>query len=216
MQIHPYSNFVDLTKALDAVNREVLWKITQKLGCPKQFPQMGRQLHDGMTARVTDNGTVLRAFAVINGMKQDCVLAPTLFSLVFSAMLMDACRNESPDICVACRTDGQPFNHRRMHSQSLVSTTAAHKPLFADDCALNATSEGDMQRSRGLFTEMVVMHKSPPGAANHAPQNHRERRPNASRGQLHLSGSTLSRSSKLDDGVARRISKASGAFGRLQ
>ncbi|VDM05850.1 unnamed protein product [Schistocephalus solidus] len=66
----------------------------QKFGCPERFTHMMRQLHDGMTARVTDNGTVSEAFAVTNGVKQGCVLVPTLFSLMFSAMLMDAYRNE--------------------------------------------------------------------------------------------------------------------------
>ncbi|BHF58878.1 hypothetical protein SprV_0100183300 [Sparganum proliferum] len=36
---------------------------------------MVRQLHDGMMARVMDNGAVLKAFAVANGVKQGCVLA---------------------------------------------------------------------------------------------------------------------------------------------
>ncbi|BHF82144.1 hypothetical protein SprV_0802528100 [Sparganum proliferum] len=96
MRTHPYSTFVDLTKAFDTVNREGLWKIMQKFGCPERFIQMVRQLHDGMMARVTDNGAVSEAFAVTNGVKQGCVLAPTLFSLMFSAMLMDAYRDERP------------------------------------------------------------------------------------------------------------------------
>nr|VZI00464.1 unnamed protein product [Spirometra erinaceieuropaei] len=96
MRIHLYSTFVDLTKAFDTVNREELWKIMQKFGCPKRFTQMVRQLHDGMMARVTDNGAASEAFAVTNGVKQGCVLAPTLFSHMFSAMLMDAYRDERP------------------------------------------------------------------------------------------------------------------------
>nr|VZI47633.1 unnamed protein product [Spirometra erinaceieuropaei] len=34
MRIHLYSTFVDLTKAFDTVNREGMWKIMQKFGCP--------------------------------------------------------------------------------------------------------------------------------------------------------------------------------------
>ncbi|BHF85871.1 hypothetical protein SprV_1002904500 [Sparganum proliferum] len=94
MRTHLYSTFVDLTKAFDTVNREVMWKIIQKLGCPKRFIQMVRQLHDGMMVRVTDNGAVSEAFVVTDGVKHGCVLAPTLFSLMFSAMLMDAYRDE--------------------------------------------------------------------------------------------------------------------------
>ncbi|BHF75263.1 hypothetical protein SprV_0501835900 [Sparganum proliferum] len=69
MRTYLYSTFVVLTKAFDTVNREGLWKIMQKFGCPRRFIQMVRQLHDGMMARVTDNGAVSEAFAVTNGVK---------------------------------------------------------------------------------------------------------------------------------------------------
>nr|VZI49546.1 unnamed protein product [Spirometra erinaceieuropaei] len=95
---------------------------------------MVRQLHDDMIARVTDNGAVSEAFAVTNGVKQGCVLTPTLFSLMFSAMLMDAYRDERPGIRIAYRTDGHLLNHRRMNFQSRVSTATVHELLFADDC----------------------------------------------------------------------------------
>nr|VZI49127.1 unnamed protein product [Spirometra erinaceieuropaei] len=125
------------------------------------------------------------AFAVTNGVKQGCVLAPTLFSLMFSAMPMDAYRHERPGIRIAYRTDGHLLNQRRMHFQSRVSTTTVHELLFADDCALNTTSEKEMQRSMDLFSaafknfglvintqKKVVMHKPPPNTATppNAPQ----------------------------------------------
>nr|VZI00205.1 unnamed protein product [Spirometra erinaceieuropaei] len=232
MRTHLYSTFVDLTKAFDTVNREGLWKIMQKFGCPERFTHMVRQLHDGMMARVTDNGAVSEAFAVTNGVTQGYVLAPTLFSLMFSAMLMDAYRDERPGIRIAYRTDGHLLNQRRMHFKSRVSTTTVHELLFADDCALNTTSEEEMQRSMDLFSaacenfglvintqKTVVMHQPPPNSATapNAP-------PQISVNGTHLQvvenfpylGSTLSRNTKIDDEVANRISKASQAFGRLQ
>ncbi|BHF81893.1 hypothetical protein SprV_0802502800 [Sparganum proliferum] len=151
MPTHLYSNLEDLTRAFDTVNRGGLWKIMQNFGCPERFTQMGRQLHDGMMARITDNGVVSGAFAVTNGVRQGCVLAPTLFSLMFNVMLMDAYRDEWPGIRIACKTDGHLLNHRRMHFRSCVPTTVVHELLFADDCALNAISEGDMQGSMDLF-----------------------------------------------------------------
>nr|VZI49109.1 unnamed protein product [Spirometra erinaceieuropaei] len=232
MRTHLYSTFVDLTKAFDTVNREGLWKIMQKFGCPERFTQIVRQLHDGMMARVTDNGAVSEAFAVTNGVKQGCVLAPTLFSLMFTAMLMDAYRDERPGIRIAYRTDGHLLNHRRMNFQSRVSTATVHELLFADDCALKTTSEEEMQRSMDLFSaacenfglvintqKTVVMHQPPSKSAttpNAPPQI------NVNGTQLQVVenfpylGSTLSRNTKIDDEVANRISKASQAFGRLQ
>nr|VZI43932.1 unnamed protein product [Spirometra erinaceieuropaei] len=144
MRTHLYSTFVDLTKAFDTVNREGLWKIMQKFGCPERFNQMVRQLHDAMMARVTDNDAVSEAFAVTNGVKQGCALAPTLFSFLFSVMLMDAYRDERPGIRITYRTDGHLLNQRRMHFQLRVSTTNVHELLFADDCALNTTKEEEM------------------------------------------------------------------------
>nr|VZI21256.1 unnamed protein product [Spirometra erinaceieuropaei] len=105
MRGHHHCTFVDLTKAFDTVNREALWKIMKKFGCPERFIQMVRQLHDGRMARVTDNRAVSEAFVVTNGVKHGYVLAPTLFSLIFSAMLMDAYRDERPGILIAYRTD---------------------------------------------------------------------------------------------------------------
>nr|VZH91132.1 unnamed protein product [Spirometra erinaceieuropaei] len=71
---------------------------------------------------------------------------------MFSAMLMDACRDERPGILIAYRTDGRLLNQRRMHLQSRVSTTPVHELLFADDCAQSTTSKEDMQRSMDLFS----------------------------------------------------------------
>ncbi|BHF63934.1 hypothetical protein SprV_0200693000 [Sparganum proliferum] len=102
-----------------------------------------------MMARVTDNGAVSEAFAVTNGVKQGCVLTPTLFSFMSSAMLMDAYRDERPGIRIAYRTDGRLLNHRRMNFLLRVSTTVVYGLLFTDDYVLNVTSEGDMQRSMG-------------------------------------------------------------------
>ncbi|BHF65787.1 hypothetical protein SprV_0200880000 [Sparganum proliferum] len=233
MRTHLYSTFVDLTKAFDTVSREGLWKIMRKFGCPERFIEMVRQLHDGMMARVTDNGAVSEAFAVTNGVKQGCVLAPTLFSLMFSAMLMDAYRgDERPWIRIAYRTDGQLLNQRRMHFQSRVSTTTVHELLFADDCALNTTSEEEMQRSMDLFSaacenfgliintqKTVVMHQPPPNSAATAP-NAPQISVNGTQLQVVENfpylDSTLSGNTRIDDEVADRISKASQAFGRLR
>ena len=47
-----YMTFVDLAKAFDTVNRNGLWKIMAKFGCPSRFIAMVWQFHDDMQARV--------------------------------------------------------------------------------------------------------------------------------------------------------------------
>ena len=61
--------FVDPTKAFDTVSREELWKIMSKFGCPDRFVKIVRQFHDGMMARVLDDGNALDLFPVTSGVK---------------------------------------------------------------------------------------------------------------------------------------------------
>ena len=83
---------------------------------------MVRLFHEGMQARVQDNGEVSEPFPVS---KQGWVLAPTLFSLMFSAMLNDAFCAERVGVDISHRTDGQLFNPRR---QGLNENQTRHHP----------------------------------------------------------------------------------------
>nr|VZI33661.1 unnamed protein product [Spirometra erinaceieuropaei] len=97
---------------------------------------------------------------------------------MFTVMLIDAQPDERPGIRIAYRTDGHLLSQQRMNFQSRVSTSTVHELLFADDYALNTTSEDDMQKSMdilsvawknfGLVINMektVVMHQPPPNTA---------------------------------------------------
>ncbi|VDL89516.1 unnamed protein product [Schistocephalus solidus] len=93
-----------------------------------------------MMARVTDNGSISEAFAVASRMKQGCVLAPTLFSLMFCDMLTDAYHEERPGIRITYRMDGRLLNQRLIHFRSRFATVTIHELVLADDFALNATT----------------------------------------------------------------------------
>ena len=144
--------FVDLTKAFDTVSREGLWKIMAKFGCPAKFIAMVRQFHDGMLARVQNDGKFSDPFPVTNGVKQGCVLASTLFSMMFSAMLTDAFQDGDNGIPIRYRFDGKRFNLRRLQAKSKVQTEVSSigwclfEFLFADDTAKGAPTEEKMQK----------------------------------------------------------------------
>ena len=42
--------FVDLSKAFDTVNRQLLWDVLRKFGCPPKFVNLLCQFHMGMVA----------------------------------------------------------------------------------------------------------------------------------------------------------------------
>ncbi|XP_063609538.1 uncharacterized protein LOC134783560 [Penaeus indicus] len=88
----------DLQKAFDKVPRRAMWDTLTRYGCPDHFITLVRSLHDDMTGRVCHQGTLSDAFPITGGLKQGCVLAPTLFSLYIAAMLKKI-PHESPVNC---------------------------------------------------------------------------------------------------------------------
>ena len=223
-----YTTFVDLTKAFDTVSREGLWKIMAKYGCPRKFIEMVRQFHVGMQARVQDDGEYSEPFAVTNGVKQGCVLAPTLFSMMFSAMLTDAFRDGDVGVDLKFRTDGKLFNPRRLKAKTKVNEDTARDFLFADDCALNASTQSEMQESVDHFAEACdnfgltistkkteVMHQQAPGLPYTEPAITVNGEKLKAADKFVYLGSTLSRSANIDEEVSYRIARASAAFGRL-
>jgi len=224
-----YITFVDLMKAFDTACREGLWIIMSKFGCPDRFVKVVRLFHDGMMARVLDDGCTSDSFQVTSGVKQDCVLAPTLFSLMFSAMLIDAFMETSPGIPINYRCDGRLFNLRRLQAITEVNKIVIRDLLFADDCALNASNEQDMQQEVDAFSSACnnfgftistkkteVMHQPSPGIPYQEPNiTVKGQRLQAVENFTYL-GSTLSRSANIDAEVNNRIAKASSAFGILK
>ena len=70
-------------------------------------------LHTGMIANVSVGGEVSESFSVTNGVKQGCVLAPTLFSifLIFlSAMLDEAFRDMGDGVYIQSSQSADLFN----------------------------------------------------------------------------------------------------------
>ena len=108
------------------------------------FIAMVQQFHDGMLARVQNDGEFSDPFPVTNGVKQGCVLASTLFSMMFSAMLTDAFQDGDNGIPIRCHFDGKLFNLRRLQAKSKVQTQVLDEFLFADDMAKGAPTEEKM------------------------------------------------------------------------
>ena len=84
-KIPPYIFFVDLQKAYDSVDRELLWKMLARAGVPSVTIDVIRQFHDGMRARVRmDVGELSEWFEATQGLRQGCVLLPLLFNIFFA------------------------------------------------------------------------------------------------------------------------------------
>ena len=100
-QIPLYMCFIDLQKAYDSVDRELLWVVLARFGIPEKMLTVIRQFHEGMRARVrTDDGEHSEWFDVTQGLRQGCVLSPLLFNVFFAAVIHAVLIrfSEDPDI----------------------------------------------------------------------------------------------------------------------
>ena len=102
--------FIDLTKAFDLVSRSGLFTLLQRIGCPLKLLQMSRSFHDNMQGAVQYDGSSSDPFPINSGVKQGCVLAPTLFGIFFSLLLKHAFDFSDDGIYIRTRSDGKLFN----------------------------------------------------------------------------------------------------------
>ena len=74
-----YMVFVDLEKAFDSIDREVLCKILRHYGIPEKIVRMIRIFYEGFQARVLHEGEMTESFSMCTGVRQGCLLSPLLF-----------------------------------------------------------------------------------------------------------------------------------------
>ena len=90
--------FIDLTKAFDMVNRDSLFKILPPIDCPPKRLSFLESFHNNMHGTVRFDGNMSEAIYIRCGVKQGCVLAPTLFGIFFSLPLKNAFRTANSSI----------------------------------------------------------------------------------------------------------------------
>ena len=85
--------FIDLTKAFDLVDRDSLFKVLSKSGCPPTVLSLIKSFHIRIRGKIQYDGDVSDSFPVNRGVKQGCVLAPTLFGIYFAYVFRIAFAN---------------------------------------------------------------------------------------------------------------------------
>ena len=76
-----HMGFVDITKAYDTVNREILWKKLESLGIGGVFLETLKAMYTGDSVRCTINGVTTASVFLQRGLRQGCSLSPMLFAL---------------------------------------------------------------------------------------------------------------------------------------
>ena len=174
--------------------------------------------------------TLSNPFPIGNGVKQGCVLAPTLFSIFFSAMLQQATEEmlDTDNIYIRTRYNGSLFNLQRLRASNKVTLALIRELLFADDAALLAHSEQSLQHITTCFAEAAAIFGLEVSIKKtvilHQPvTNMVQNSPSISIGESKLDvvqqftylGCVVSADAKLDKDIANRLDKANKSFGSL-
>ena len=169
-------------------------------------------------------GEVSGSFSVTNGVKQGCVVAPTLFSIFPSAMLDEAFRDMGDGVYIQSRQSADLFNVAHFRAKTKTTRILMRELLFADDSALVAHFAEEMQKIVDAFSKKfglkINIKKT---EVLYQPNCIRTREEdimvdgNKLNSVLEFTylGSTISSNGCSDDEIQRRMAKASASFRRL-
>ena len=178
-----YIALIDLTKAFDLVSRDGLFQIFPKIGCPPKLQSMIESSRTNMKGTVQFNGSSSRPFDIRSGLKQGCVLAPTLFGIFFALLLRQAFGTSSEGICLLTRSDGRLFSLGRLGAKTKVSEALIRDMLFADDAAVTTNTQQELQALiepfllglQGFRTNHQSQEDKRPGAGYNGTASHHHR-----------------------------------------
>src|SRR6218665_606561 len=81
--------FVDFKKAFDSIPHETLWVTMIEIGFPEYIINILTKLYSKQKARVKVAGTMSTEFRIRRGVRQGCVLSPTLFNIVAEMVIRE-------------------------------------------------------------------------------------------------------------------------------
>ena len=146
-----YVLFVDLVKAFDSVNRDMLFQILSKFGIPESLITVIKKLY-------TDNKVTTRAgkekvtFDYTSGVKQGDPLAPALFLFVIQATCVYMDKKwtfRKPPLSVA----DEGYLNKRVANKKRLSPFHFYRSLFADDAAFLFMSREDLIAGTQLIVD---------------------------------------------------------------
>ena len=152
-QIPLYIAFIDLSKAFDLVSRDCPFRVHPKIGCPPKLPSMIESFHTDTKGTVQFNGSSSEPFEIRCGVKQGCVLAPTLFGIFFGLLLKHAFDKTTEGMYLRTRSEDRLFNLARLRAKTKLREVLIRDMLFADDAAVVAHAQEELQWLVDCFSQ---------------------------------------------------------------
>ena len=100
---------------------------------------------------------LLILFEISNGLKQRCVLAPTLFILFLAALLSTMSEHLSAEVFIRTRFDGKLLKLARLKASTKTRELCIRELLFADDAAIVAHTLEDTREICKQFDHAAAL-----------------------------------------------------------
>ena len=81
--------FLDISKAYDSVNRDILWSRLSDIGIGGDYLRCLKKLYTDDSVDCMVNGVLTRPIFLRRGLRQGCALSPLLFALYISEVGTD-------------------------------------------------------------------------------------------------------------------------------
>ena len=98
-----YHVFIDFKKAFDRVWHAALWATMRKYNISANLVRTIEQLYDKATSAVQMNGSIGEWFRTTVGVRQGCLLSPTLFNIFLERIMSDALEEHDGKVTIGGR-----------------------------------------------------------------------------------------------------------------
>jgi hypothetical protein len=122
-----YLCFIDYSKAFDCVDHDTLFNSLRDMGFPEHLIRLLSSLYKNQEATVRTQYGDTESFGIGKGVRQECILSPTLFNLYAEEIMREAGLEEMEE---GVRIGGRNINNLR----------------YADDTTLAANKKADLQK----------------------------------------------------------------------
>ena len=99
-----YHVFIDFKKAFDKVWHAALWAIMRKYNIGSKLVRTIEHLYDNATSAEIFNSSIEDWFRTTVGLRQGCLLSPTLFNIFLERIVTNALENHQGTVSIGGRT----------------------------------------------------------------------------------------------------------------
>jgi len=127
--------FIDLRKAYDSVNRELLWVAMREYGISEKLVKILNTLYEDTKAQVRVNGVLSEALSLKTGVKQGCVLSPLLFNIFMDWVVQKVMKKMNLSGIVIEYTKQRKWL-KNLKEKEFAETPIVNTMLYADDMVI--------------------------------------------------------------------------------